>query len=158
MRRSAVYLLVGVMAVALAVPVVLAATTSEPQCVVTITSPKDGDQEGTDVLVSGVAMVPPAGYLHIFARRRGLQIWWPQSGAAAEIQHSEYHVLALLGEPRDRGREFELVAEVVDANENAKLETWYRRAEETKSYPGIQLPPFLAGCGTPVKVVVTKNE
>ena len=58
-------------------------------------------------------------------------------------------VLATLGEDRDKGQRFDIFVQVVDADENAKIQKWYKRSAETNQYPGMTLPPFLAGCGAP---------
>ena len=63
---------------------------SAAACAVTIVSPKTGEKHGPDVLVSGTATVPAGRHLWIFARRKGVAIWWPQGGGAASVERGEY--------------------------------------------------------------------
>jgi hypothetical protein len=128
------------------------------ECRVAISAPQFDDKEGADVLVSGPATVPPDGFLWVFARRQGLELVWPQGGNHARIDRGEYRVLATLGEPRDKGKRFDLIVQIVDSVENAKLEAWFKTADETGRYPGIRLPPFLSGCGAPATVTVVKTD
>src|SRR5262249_3788687 len=98
-------------------------------------------------------------FLHVFSRRKGLRVVWPQGGGHAVVdRRGEFSVLTTLGEPRDKGQEFEIVAAVLDAAENAKIDAWFKRADETGRYPGIALPSFIAGCGAPAQVTVIKTE
>ena len=68
-----------------------------PPCVVSIAKPQADDEAGPDVVVSGPATIPSNGFLHVFARRRGLQLVWPQGGGAAEIERGQYRSAGDLG-------------------------------------------------------------
>jgi hypothetical protein len=101
--------------------------------------------------------VPAGNALWAFAHRKGLAIWWPQGGGAAAIdQRGEYDVLVSLGGPQDVGAEFDIILQVVDGAESAKLDAWFKRSAETGNYPGMTLPAFVSGCGVPPKVTVIK--
>jgi hypothetical protein len=134
-------------------------STRPSTCEVTVTSPKTGAKAGPDVLASGRASVPSGHALWAFAHRKGLAIWWPQGGGAAAIDRSgEYAVLVSLGGPQDVGADFEILLQVVDRADSAKLDAWFKRATETGNYPGMTLPPFVSGCGVPPRVTVVKTR
>lgn len=136
----------------------LAQTAKSSPCDVTVTAPSTGAKAGSDVLVSGRATVPPGSALWAFAHRKGLAIWWPQGGGPAEVDRGEYSVLVTLGGPQDVGAEFEILVEVVDGAESAKLDAWFKRADATGNYPGMGLPTFVAGCGVPPRITVVKTR
>jgi hypothetical protein len=126
-------------------------------CHVSITSPAPGARAGADVLITGKAAIAPGTSLWAFARRKGLGSVWPQAGGSIlPDAQGEFSVLVILGTPGETG-DFEVFLEVVDSTQNAKLETWFRQAEQTGRYPGMPVPPFVAGCGAPVKITVTKT-
>jgi len=128
------------------------------RCYVTVTTPHTGDRAGVDVLVTGKAVVAPGNSLWAFARRRGLLSAWPQAGGAIVPDLAgNYSVLVVLGTPNETG-DFEVFIQVVDAVQNAKLETWFRQAELTGRYPGMPVPPFVAGCGVPTTLTLTKTS
>ncbi len=135
----------------------LAQTPRASACDVTVTTPNTGDRAGADVLVSGKATVPAGNALWAFAHRKGLAVWWPQGGGAV-LKSGEYSVLVTLGVPQDVGAEFEIVVQVVDSAESARLDAWFKRADATGAYPGIMLPAFVTGCGAPPRITVVKTR
>jgi len=154
-RTMAIVVLVG------CVPstAMFAGQASSAACSVTIASPKNAERHGADVLVSGKATLPAGGSLWVFAHRKGVALWWPQGGGAASVKPGgDYSVLATLGGPQDLGADFEIRAQMVDRADNAKLEAWFKNAEEKGSYPGMRLPAALDGCGIPPEVTVTKTK
>jgi hypothetical protein len=133
-----------------------AQTARASACSITIETPRTGEKHGPEVLVTGTASIPPGRYLYGFVRRRGLALWWPAGGGEAVIDRGTYSTLATLGLSRDIGAEFELVVQVVGADDHNRLQQWFKRAEETGQYPGMSLPAFTEGCGAPPRVMVLK--
>jgi hypothetical protein len=156
MKFQGYYLLVcGCLVISLFAVYANAQAAKEGRCTVEITEPKTGESVGAEALVSGVARIPAGTYLWVFTHRKGLAIWWPQGGGAAAIENGKWSVLVTFGGPQDRGAPFEVAALVVDHATHAKLEAWFKQAEESKSYPGMRLPVFVEGCEPP-KITVTK--
>jgi hypothetical protein len=85
-------------------------------------------------------------------------VWWPQGGAPAAIEDGKWSVLVTYGVPRDTGATFEVTARVVDAPANQKIKEWFKRVEETGTYPGMRLPAFVEECGAPPVVSVLRTE
>lgn len=140
--------------------VLCSAAMSVPQntCAVTIVSPRAGELAAADVVVRGTATIPTAFRLWIFAHRRGLAIWWPQGGGAAVLEQHQFAVHVSLGIPQDIGSEFEIKAQILDASESAKIDSWFKRAEASGSYPGILLPPPIKVCSSMPMVIVKRGK
>lgn len=127
-------------------------------CKVVIAAPRVGEQVGANALVSGRANLPTGTHLWVFVHRRGLRIWWPQGGGAAEVPpNGEWAVLVNFGQPGDVGAEFEVKALVVNDSASASLDSWVKAGETTGNYPGLSLPPFVPGC-EPALVTVRKTR
>jgi hypothetical protein len=129
---------------------------SQDACRITIDLPRPGTQVGTSTPVNGAAVIKTGTHLWVFAHRKGLAIWWPQGSGEASIRDGQWEVLANIGGPDDRGAQFEIMAAVVDSNEDSKLNKWVQDSEQSGKYPGIKLPPSVAECGAPRIVTVTR--
>jgi hypothetical protein len=133
----------------------------KPQaCSVQITAPKPDQRVGADVAVEGSAVLPSGGaQLWVFAHRKGLALWWPQGGGAAEIdKKGQWTVLTTFGQDQDRGFSFEILAVVLSAEESAKLNAWFVRSEQTGTYNGMRLPPFVTSCGPGERITVMRTN
>jgi hypothetical protein len=130
------------------------------ECSVRIASPKADDRLGAEVNVEGSAALPGGGArLWVFSHRKGIALWWPQGGGAAEVDgKGRWVVVATLGQDRDRGFPFEILAVVISAEESAKIDAWFRKSEQTGDYQGMRLPPFIPGCGPGQRIDVMKTN
>jgi hypothetical protein len=76
---------------------------------------------------------PPTGiHLWLFAQRKGLGLWWPQAGGEVRVgRDGTWKGFVTYGMDRDQGREFEVLAMVVDEPTRANLSKWIAQAEAT---------------------------
>jgi len=126
-------------------------------CTVQIANPQSGDRVQAEANISGLARNIPAGaHVWLFAHRRGLGLWWPQGGGAAQIRDGRWQVYVTFGQTRDSGSDFEITAAVLSDAGNADMNNWVKRAEDTGQYPGVRLPASLQGCVSNA-VVVTRD-
>ena len=134
-------------------------------CQVTITAPSGEEPVGSQGDVTGTAQIPRNAYVWLLARRDDLpKNWvWPQQGVAAAdlVQQSggppKFEAAVHYGEPPDTHKNFRVIAIVVDADLNQKLEKWLEEAPAKGYRPWIGLPRTVEGC-TPAQVVVKKVE
>ena len=127
-------------------------------CSVEITSPQSGDRVSGEGDATGSAKnLPPGAHVWIFGHRRGLGLWWPQGGGAAQVRDGKWRVFVTYGQNRDLGSDFELTTAVLADADDAAMNNWIKRAEETGQYPGIRLLPSLQGCITKT-IIVTRER
>lgn len=126
------------------------------RCRVEFTDPKQGDAVSDVGDVKGTATIPSGKHLWIFAHRRGLALWWPQGGGAAQIDNQKWVTFVTYGQDRDRGSEFEVAAVVLEEKEHADMLNIIKRYEERGEYPGVRLPPPTHDCSI-TKMIVTKR-
>jgi len=125
-------------------------------CIVTITGPKMTDTVAASVVAEGTAKLPQDAYLWILAHVNGLGVWWPQGGGPATVRDARWNVSVVLGTSADSGRDFEIIAIVVDRQTHALLMRWVKDAESRGVYNGILLPSFIPTC-SPARVVVLRK-
>lgn len=134
---------------------------SSTACAVTISFPGNDARVEESGDVRGTARDTPVGsHLWVLAHRKGLALWWPQGGGEVSVPEGgrEWVASVTYGQDRDRGRQFEVIAMVVDDPTHAMLSRWISRAESTGSYPGITLPRAHDECKTPApRAIVTRN-
>ena len=122
------------------------------EAAIVITSPQRGEECGTNLQVSGTAKIIPGKHLWLFAHRRGLAKWWPQSGEIIVEENGEWVQGAYIGQHQDIGFDFEIKAiwldEATHSQVSQTLSTW----EAQNSWPGMTLP-----AGEPVATVVVKK-
>jgi hypothetical protein len=119
---------------------------AQEKCSVEILTPLSGVTVQENTQVKGTASFSPGRFLWVFAHRKGLALWWPQGAGSAVVTSGRWEVMATLGQDRDVGREFEIVAAVVDASTNQDLLAWFKRAEESGNNQGINLPSTVGEC------------
>jgi len=117
-----------------------------------ITYPRNGEECGATTRVEGRSMIIPDKFLWIFAHRKGLSVWWPQSGVVLVEKNGTWVQGVNLGEPRDIGFDFEIKAMWVDATVDRRMKDYLANGEKTGQYPGI---PLLEGSPT-AEVTVRK--
>jgi hypothetical protein len=133
------------------------AQTPPPACAIEIVTPRSGASVPGELQIQGKAAIPPGTHLWVFAHRKGLALWWPQGGGATTVVDGMWDTTVFLGEPRDIGRPFEIVAIAVEANADASLRAWVARAEETGRYPGMRFPQAVSTCRL-ATITVIKTE
>lgn len=125
--------------------------TQAQECMIEISSPREGSQVRRDALVNGTARTPASGYLWILAHKKGLKGWWPQGGGEADVKDGKWEVLVIFGKPgTGEIGTFEIAAVVVDKSTNEDLKRWVEDAPR-KDYPPISFPNPLEGC--PIKII-----
>ena len=129
---------------------------STSNCMVEIVAPHPGDHVSETGQVSGTATIPSEDYLWVLAHKAGLNGWWPQGGGSRDISEGKWQATVFYGQPRDVGSNFEIVAVVVDDNNNTKLQQWVKDAPNS-GYPPTEFPNTVTGCSTP-KVIVAKTQ
>ena len=117
-----------------------------------ITSPKNEEDASSVLKVFGRSKKVPNKHLWLFAQRKGLSVWWPQGGEIAVDDHGEWMQSAFIGEPRDVGFKFEIVAMWVSDSTHQDLTNYLQSVEKTGQFPGIRLPE-----GSPVARVTVKK-
>ena len=127
-------------------------------CSVNFTTPQSGDRVAGEGDASGLAKDLPAGaHVWIFAHRRGLGLWWPQGAGAAKVREGKWRAYVTYGQNRDLGSDFELTTAALSDADDADMNNWIKRAEDTGQYPGIRLPASLQGCMTNT-IIVTRDR
>jgi hypothetical protein len=143
-------------------PVLLCATALMAQtgntCSVGIDSPQQGDSVSVSGDISGTAKVPPGMFLWVFAHRKGLNAWWPQSGGAAEVVQGKWTVNATYGDDKDRGANFVVKAVVVDQKGNTDLQNYVKRTETNGTYPGTQIPGPSGGSCSSTEIIIKRQS
>ena len=131
---------------------------SDMRCSITTSFPANDAKVGADGDLKGNAKGMPVGsHLWVLAHRRGLALWWPQAGGEVSVSdNGDWVAFVTYGENRDQGRQFEMIAIVVDEPTHADLRKWISLAEATGRYPGISLPKIHEACNVP-RVTVTRN-
>lgn len=130
-----------------------------PPCKLDIRAPKSGDTVEPEIQVQGAAMLPPGSYLWILAHRKGIAQWWPQGGGSARIEKGDFDVFVTLGQERDSGRPFEIVAIVLDKAGNAQLEKWVSDSDAKKNWDiGLKLPSPALGCEAQIQAITVKRK
>lgn len=105
-----------------------------------ITSPRDGDEAGSVLRIKGVSQKFPGKHLWLFAHRKGLAVWWPQSGEVFIEENGKWMQNVFLGQKQDVGFTFEILAIWVDGDVNGELKNYLIRGDASGSFPGIRLP------------------
>jgi len=149
------------LAVALASTLTMAGQETRSQsnkCLIEIGFPGPDAKVGANGDVKGtLKSAPPGTHLWLLAHRKGLGLWWPQAGGEVKVaRDGEWVGFITYGEDRDQGREFEVIAVIVDEPTHANLSKWITQAEATGKYPGISLPRVIDTCSVP-KLTVTRN-
>jgi hypothetical protein len=118
-----------------------------------ITAPKDKEDAGSVIKVYGRSKKVPNKHLWLFAHRQGLSVWWPQGGEIEPDDRGEWMQSAFIGESRDVGFKFEIVAMWVSDSIHKDLTNYLQSVEKTGEYPGIRLPE-----GSPIaRITVNKT-
>lgn len=113
----------------------------QQEFVLKINSPSEDEECGHSVVVNGkTSSILPNKYLWVFAHRRGLTKWWPQSGAVKVENNGSWEQTVYLGNEKDINSRFEIIVMWVDAEDNKKIENDMRAAEATGNYKGRELP------------------
>jgi len=128
---------------------------SEPQCSVEILSPRPGGQVAESSLVKGKANIPSGKDLWVFVHVKGLALWWPQGAGPASIEDGKWEVLAYWGAPQDSGRDFDVLAAVLEPAVSNRLLDWVKKGDETGTYPGMRFPAVVHSCPI-TRITVTK--
>jgi hypothetical protein len=88
----------------------------------------------------------------VVCAKKGLSVWWPQGGEIEVDAGGEWMQSAFIGEPRDVGFKFEIVAMWVSDSTHQDLTDYLQSVEKTGQVPGIRLPE-----GFPVARVTVKK-
>lgn len=80
----------------------------------------DGFRVGREYDVKGKAQVP-SGQLWILSHRKGIPQWWPQNEVTIDPISKEWMAVVSFGETRDIGRDFEILAILVNNQGGAFL-------------------------------------
>lgn len=110
-------------------------------CPLQILTPQTGASVQESGTVTGTAVLPDDSHLWILVRRRDVDGWWPQGGAALSLQEGHWSVSVNYGEPRDAGCDFEILAMAVGTATHELWTDWVARVKESGLFPPVQLPP-----------------
>jgi hypothetical protein len=92
------------------------------KCAIEISEPHTNEVVQDRIDVKGTATLPHGHHLWIFARRVDFRPdWWPQGEAAVDLETHEWSGPASIGEDRDAGKRFDLIAAVFAAPEHEVL-------------------------------------
>ena len=105
-----------------------------------ITFPDANAECGSVLTVQGRSVRVPGKHLWLFLHRRGLAVWWPQSGEILVEEDGGWMQNAFVGMPHDVGFKFELKVIWLDEDAHTRMEDYLLRGESTGSFPGIRLP------------------
>src|ERR1019366_6274791 len=102
--------------------VTCATVLAQEKCEIAITFPGADGKVGAEDTVKGKARnLPNGAHLWVLTHRKGIGLWWPQGGGEGAIEKGEWNVFVTFGEARDQGRQFEILAVVVDEPTHANL-------------------------------------
>ncbi|RMH17290.1 MAG: hypothetical protein D6696_16105 [Acidobacteria bacterium] len=118
----------------------LEAIEAHPYQPLVITSPAEGAEVGAYARVTGRSQPIPGKHLWLFAHRKDLAVWWPQSGEILLEEDGTWQQSAFLGQPQDVGFDFELVVRWVSDDVHRRMVDYLSRGEATGHFPGIRLP------------------
>lgn len=127
-------------------------TQRTPACKIEITSPTFRMDVSAKIEANGTAQNPSGTYIWVFARRKGLELWWPQPRGM--VREGSWRGPVYFGTLDDVGSQFEVLAAVVTDDVDRRLRAWFSIAERTGAYPPIPLPQVL--CTTLVVVIRTR--
>lgn len=156
--RFSARVVLGRFVVAAAITCCAGASKAQAQeCKVAIVTPHAGDHVGATGDVAGTAKIPDRSFLWIMAHRSDLKRqWWPQGGGPLDLSGAEWHVSVYYGKERDIGKDFEIAAVVVGADENERLKRWVEEAP-VNDYPPTSFPNPVSGC-VPQRTTVVKTS
>lgn len=119
---------------------------------IVIISPREDEECGATVRVTGRSRIFPDRHLWLFTHVKGLGVWWPQRGEVIVEENGEWVQGASLGGEQDIGFDFELKVIWVNEEVHEQMEEYLAKGEATGRYPGIRLPEG----GPSVQVTVKK--
>jgi predicted O-methyltransferase YrrM len=105
-----------------------------------IHSPAPGAAVGDSAVVRGTVDRAPSAALWLLVRRSDAGGWWPQGGGRVEVQGTRWEATVRFGEPSDAGHRFEITAALVSEEVDRRWNNWVKAAEETGTWPPVQLP------------------
>jgi hypothetical protein len=117
-----------------------------------ITYPRNGEECGATTRIEGRSMIISDKFLWVFAHRKGLSAWWPQSGVVSVEKNGMWVQGINLGGLQDVGFDFEIKAMWVDATVDRRMKDYLANGEKTGQYPGIPLPE-----GAPIAEVTVRK-
>ena len=130
---------------------------AELQCRVEIKTPKPGERVEATSVVQGQGQIPKGTHLWVLARRKGIELWWPQGDVNLSIKkNGDWEASVTFGDSSDHGREFEVAAIVVDEEVSRRLDKWFQDSMISGSFPGIRLPDVVSGCAVAQVTVLRK--
>lgn len=92
------------------------------------------------ITVRGTAALPPGTRLWMLARRKDADGWWPQGGAAVQIENRQWQHPCTFGTAIDSGSLFEIAALVADQRTHSMLERWVGDGTRTGLYAPLRFP------------------
>jgi hypothetical protein len=108
-----------------------ATAADQRSCDIAIDTPLPGTTVGRGGIAEGSAAIPSGKFLWAYARLRGETEVFPQGGSARVLEGGgRWAVHVYWGERQDVGLDFELLLQVIDANENANLAAWVEKVKE----------------------------
>jgi hypothetical protein len=121
---------------------------------IAITAPTDkSTSAGRETVVKGTVTPLKAGqFLWILARAQEFDpLWWPQREAKV-LASGGWSGVAVLGEPRDVGKNFDIAAVVVDLAGHEEIKKHWINAVQTGEWRPMQIPRSIV-----MKVVSVKK-
>jgi methyltransferase family protein len=110
------------------------------RCAPKILAPANGAIVADTGSVEGSVSLPADSYLWVLVRRKDFDGWWPQGGAAAAVDGTQWSVPVTYGGPQDAGFDFEIAAVVVGRSTHDLWTDWVARVKETGVFPPVPLP------------------
>jgi len=107
---------------------------------VTITSPKEGDNVGSRIVVKGTSTIHDNSHVWVLVHLKLLSNqWWPQPKPVVD-EKGNWQALASIGEPEDIGFDFEIVAATFDQQAEAEILRYHDHGSKTGQWLPISFP------------------